>query len=95
MANSEGRKGGMNFHPRQLQIEWREWKPKGGSTFEALNQGLTEVELYLKSLEPVKQGIKAFLKDAQTKAGSTVCEHLNEPFDCSICRGFRDGTSRV
>jgi hypothetical protein len=25
MANSEGRKGGMNFHPRQLQ---RVWKPK-------------------------------------------------------------------
>ena len=52
MANSEGRPGGMNFHPRQLQ---KEWKPK----------------------------------DAQTKAGSTVCEHLNEPFECPICRGFR------
>jgi hypothetical protein len=58
MANSEGRAGGMNFHPKQLQKEWKS-------------------------------------KDAQTKAGSTVCEHLNEPFDCSICRGFRDGTSRV
>ena len=52
MANSEGRKGGMNFNKRQLQ---KEWKPK----------------------------------DAQTKAGSTVCEHLNEPFECPICRGFR------
>ena len=83
MANSEGRAGGMNFHPKQLQ---REWKAKSGSTFEALNQGLTEVELYLKSLEPVKQGIETFLKDAQTKAGSTVCEHLNEPFECPICR---------
>ena len=41
MANSEGRKGGMNFNKRQLQ---KEWKPKGGSTFEVLNQGLTEVE---------------------------------------------------
>ena len=60
MANSEGRKGGMNFNKRQLQ---KEWKPKGGSTFEVLNQGLTEVELYLKSLEPVKQGIKAFLEN--------------------------------
>ena len=60
MANSEGRAGGMNFHPRQLQIEWREWKPKTGSTFKALNQGLTEVELYLKSFEPVRKDIKAF-----------------------------------
>ena len=50
----------MNFHPKQLQ---KEWKAKSGSTFEALNQGLTEVELYLKSLEPVKQGIKAFLEN--------------------------------
>ena len=56
MANSEGRPGGMNFHPKQLQ---KEWKPK----------------------------------DAQTKAGSTVCEHLNEPFECPICR--RQHASRV
>ena len=60
MANSEGRAGGMNFHPKQLQ---KEWKAKSGSTFEALNQGLTEVELYLKSLEPVRKGIKAFLEN--------------------------------
>ena len=60
MANSEGRKGGMNFNKRQLQ---KEWKPKGGSTFEVLNQGLTEVELYLKSLEPVRKDIKAFLEN--------------------------------
>jgi hypothetical protein len=60
MANSEGRKGGMNFNKRQLQ---KEWKPKSGSTFEVLNQGLTEVELYLKSLEPVRKDIKAFLEN--------------------------------
>ena len=60
MANSEGRKGGMNFNKRQLQ---KEWKPKDGSTFEVLNQGLTEVELYLKSLEPVRKDIKAFLEN--------------------------------
>jgi hypothetical protein len=45
MANSEGRKGGMNFHPKQLQ---REWKPKEGpSTFGILNKGLDDVNEYL------------------------------------------------
>ena len=46
MANSEGRKGGMNFHPRQLQ---REWKPKDGSTFETLNRGLDDVKTFLEN----------------------------------------------
>ena len=77
MANSEGRAGGMNFHPKQLQ---KEWKPKDErfpiqplSQFGKLMSGLDDVEKHLKDT-------------AGIKAGSTVCEHLNEPFECPICR---------
>ena len=89
MANSEGRKGGMNFHPRQLQ---REWKPKEGgrarhvSTEDVRNciNGTCRCEERQHSqFETLNKGlddVKAYL------SGSTMCEHFNEPFECSICK---------
>ena len=52
MANSEGRKGGMNFNKRQLQKEWKPMDERFPiqplSQFGKLMSGLDDVEKHLK-----------------------------------------------
>ena len=51
MANSEGRAGGMNFHPRQLQKEWKSYE-------DSLKPVKQDIETFLKEGVPCQEDTK-------------------------------------
>jgi hypothetical protein len=61
--------------------------------FQTLMNGLDDAEKYLSDKAPCSEcgqvGFHKMSCDTGDRRGSTVCVHMNEPFDCPECREAR------